>query len=219
MRLSLFALPLFALSALALSACNPPIDTEAGTGIQVDEKGCPIDALPEVGSACDKDAVCSYKPGKAECTTNDPGKEIVCADGLWNIYSPIACSAAGALTCDPTGKWHATITGTYEYTPTSAGTFQGNAEFDFEVVKSSDGVLRVGDFDSGDVSPDGCALTVNIGLDYGCSDSGGESSCETWTATLKVDLSKEPVDGTANVTCSGECDIDATAPIKLEKQP
>ncbi len=218
MRLPIFALPLLALSALSFTACSVPIDTEAGTGVEVDEKGCPTNGFPDVGAACDKDAVCSVSPGKADCDPG-PAKEVVCAGGLWNIYSPLACTKAGALTCDPVGKWHAAITGSYEYGPTSAGSFNGYSEVGFQIVKSADGVLRVADFDSGDISPDGCKLTVNIGLDHSCSDQEGESSCESWTATVALDLSKDPVDGQVTVTCTGECSIDATAPIQAEKKP
>lgn len=230
MRLSIFALPLLAISALALSACNDSSGGEGGggtggttssdsttTSLTFDENGCPVGGLPDVGAACDKDAVCPLDSGKSGCDP-DPGLVASCAGGNWNIDVPLACAAAGALTCDPAGKWMGTRTGDYVYSPTSAGTVVETDHLELEVVKGEDGVLRVRNAASGNISADGCHLEVLLGGDESCSEHGGETFCDYWSSYVKIDFSQAPVTGELHESCSGECEIDATAPFQFEKQ-
>lgn len=219
MRFSLFALPLFALSALTLTACSVPIDTVAGNGgLTFDEKGCPENGLPDVGALCDKDVVCPNDTGKPTCAS-DPGRVAVCADGAWNVDIPLACSAASALTCDPVGKWEGTRSGPYVYSDTSAGAVTEIDQIQLEIVKGADGVLRVRNAESGDISADGCQLYVFLGGSSSCSEHNGESFCVYWGRYLTVDLSKNPAEATITESCAGECEIDASAPFVLEKKP
>lgn len=185
-----------------------------------DAEGCLVGGVPAEGASCPQDAQCKYTGGRAGCAT-DPGLVATCADGAWSVYKPLMCSAPGAFSCDPVGTWKATTTGPYydaesDYYPSM---FDGWDTFLFDVIRDSDGLLRVnGDF-AGDLSADGCQIKLSFSTDEDCTEIDGEQFCSWLEGSLTLDLAQNPVIGEVHMECWGECGDKGTAPLEAHKQP
>lgn len=164
------------------------------------------------GSPCDVEGTsCEEIIGQGICEQGMP-RITACTGGRWETWTSISC---GPFVPDPAcavvGRWRVEPTGPLDPADTSLGDHGGPFELSLQVRDDARlyASARGGSFD-----PASCTVEAYWVLDESCEVEDGQDLCTTIERRIALSMLEEPASGTVELSCWGECDESATAPVE-----